>query len=192
MGVCIALGSLFSALWVYCCLELSKRDFGNINALPPVVYTKLRVGGCVGSPVRFGICLGLLVQKVRLHPQSFLHHAPHIEIERYGTVLPWWMKVNAVECLWSCCLDVFNLVEEAGRGWGGVGVNGEIVLAVDDSGCAPRCATSPPPNVSRSFVRCSCQQTGPGLWCKQTVPKMTSVDWIPKFQCIHRGIPELK
>lgn len=124
-----------------------------LNVLPPVVYTKPGVGGCVGSPVRFGICLGLLVQKVRLHPPSVLLHAPHIGMERYGTVLPWWMKVNAVECLRSCCLDVFNLVEEAERGWGEVGVNGGIVLAVDGSGCAPRCTISPPPNVSRSFVR---------------------------------------
>lgn len=169
-----------------------------INALPVFVYSKLWVGGCVGSTVRFGICLGLLVQKVSLHPPSFLRHVPHTKMERYGMVLPRWMKVNADECLWSCCcLDVFNLVEEAERGWGGAGVNSGIVLAAGGSGCAPCCTTSPPPTVSRSFVHCSCQQTGLGLWCKQTVPRMTSVDWIPKFQsnrhqCVHRGIPELK
>lgn len=124
-----------------------------INVLPLFVYTKLVVGGCVGCPVKFGICLGLQVQKVHLHPPSFLRHVPHTKMKRYGTVLPWWMKVNADECLWSRCLDVFNLVEEAERGWGGAGVNSGIVLAAGGSGCVPCCTSSPPPAVSRSFVR---------------------------------------
>ncbi len=63
--------------------------------LPPFIYTKLGVGGCVDLASVWACWF----KKVHLHPLSFLHHALHIEMEKSETVLSWWMRVNAVECL---------------------------------------------------------------------------------------------